>query len=359
MKETALPIDRSVLTGFGTPVWQFGCARFIMTEDTLPPCAGIQREAGAECARLGKKPFVLGGPTALSIVKKALEESLLSADLVPEWMVYDGFCCAETAENWAERYDFDCVIGVGGGRIMDMAKLCAYFKAVPVLNIPTSSATCAAVSSLSVLYSRNGKTVGTLCYEKSVDAVLADTALLLSQPKRLAYAGVLDAMAKKVEIAHYSINDPGLSAAAVLAAYSYQGLYTCGERVCRDSIYLSVPLTGVISGLSRGRNQSNLAHGLYEAVRRVLTAEGLSVLHGELVAIGLFLQMTYDRREEEIPELRAFMQARGMALTLTEAGIGNTEKNRETLLEEMLHSPYFVDTEENRMRLVSAMEVVW
>ena len=111
--------------------------------------------------------------------------------------------------------------------------------------------------------------------------------------------------------------------------------------------------------LSRGRNQSNLAHGLYEAVRRVLTAEGLSVLHGELVAIGLFLQMTYDRREEEIPELRAFMQARGMALTLTEAGIGNTEKNRETLLEEMLHSPYFVDTEENRMRLVSAMEVVW
>ena len=180
----------------------------------------------------------------------------------------------------------------------------------------------------------------------------------MNQPLRLTAAGILDAMAKKIEIEHYNLTDPGLAAAHVLADYTYSFLCTC-DKSTRDSICMCVPITGVISGLSRGRNQSNLGHGIYEEVRKHFTKESAAALHGELVAIGLFLQLAYDGSPDQIAELKMFMQNLGMPLNLTQAGIPDTPLNRHKLYEAMVDSPYFVDNEANRARLRDVMEVVW
>ena len=65
---------------------------------------------------------------------------------------------------------------------------------------PASSATCAAYTPLSVRYTPDGRTVGTLHFDREVNGVLADSAILLAQPTRLYLAGVFDALAKFVEI---------------------------------------------------------------------------------------------------------------------------------------------------------------
>ena len=80
---------------------------------------------------------------------------------------------------------------------MDEAKLVASCADVPVINIPTSTATCAAVTPLSVMYEReSGATIGTIKLMREVDAVLVDLDVLVCQPARLLCAGVMDAMAK-------------------------------------------------------------------------------------------------------------------------------------------------------------------
>ena len=65
---------------------------------------------------------------------------------------------------------------------MDFVKRCAHFANLPVINILTSSATCAAYGALSVRYAPEGKTVGSLHYEDEVNAVIADTWILANQP---------------------------------------------------------------------------------------------------------------------------------------------------------------------------------
>ncbi|MBO5274481.1 MAG: iron-containing alcohol dehydrogenase [Clostridia bacterium] len=365
----SLPIDRSVFTPDGQPVWQFGCRRYIQTSYEKPG-DGILYEAGNEIARLGKRAFIIGGPTALALTRDLLSESLNKCDISAKFITYGGHCSPDTARKM-ETGGYDVIVRVGGGRIMDMSKLIGYFSHLPVVNIPTSCATCAAVSSLSVLYNDDGQTIGTLCYDKSVDSVIVDTALIAAAPHRLTAAGVLDAMAKHIEIEHYFLSDqsetqkdPGLLAARVLAGDNYLRLIEACQNngnLAADAniLYRCIPLTGVISGLSRGRNQSNLGHGLYEEVRRHFTSEGANALHGELVAIGLFLQLAYDQASHKISALRDFMRSLGMPVTLDEMGISGTPEQQDKLFHAMCNSPYFIDTLENRKKLALALTYVW
>ena len=78
-------------------------------------------------------------------------------------------------DDLAEKEGYDVIVGVGGGVLMDFSKLCGYYAKLPVINLPTSSATCACYTPLSVRYTPEGRTVGSRHYDYEVDAVLADT----------------------------------------------------------------------------------------------------------------------------------------------------------------------------------------
>lgn len=54
---------------------------------------------------------------------------------------------------------------------MDFAKLCSHFAEIPVVNMPTSSATCAAYTPLSVRYKPDGRTVGSLHFKREIVCV--------------------------------------------------------------------------------------------------------------------------------------------------------------------------------------------
>lgn len=56
----------------------------------------------------------------------------------------------------AKTKGVDCVAGVGGGSAIDTAKATAYYQGLPVLVIPTVSATDAPCTGLSVIYKDDG-----------------------------------------------------------------------------------------------------------------------------------------------------------------------------------------------------------
>ena len=308
---------------------------------------GILKSLGDEVMRLGHAPLIVGGRTAVSLTRETIEQSVSSACSGYRIEEHLGTCNDERAEAFAElakNEGLDVIVGVGGGVIMDFAKLIAHFAALPVINVPTSSATCAAYTPLSVRYTPDGRTVGTLHYEKEVDAVLVDTAVISTQPPRLLLAGVFDALAKFVEIkqrfneetADYPL---GLNWAYALSKQSYIELSKKTEPCLADMkkgivsntveevIFTSIAATGVISGIARGSNQCALAHKFYETTRLLYPETAAPYLHGEIVGVGLLLQNIFNGECENNEALLSLMRENGMPCSITDVGVERTEKS--------------------------------
>lgn len=319
--------------------FRIGCGRYIQKVGAIETC-------GEEILRFGRAPLIIGGGTALGITREKIRHSI--EKVCPKYRIEEhrGTCNDEAAKAFAalaKEDGFDVIVGVGGGVIMDLAKLTAHFAALPIINIPTSCATCAAYTPLSVRYTPEGRTVGTMHFEKEVDAVLVDTEIMAKQPARLLLAGVFDALAKFVEIKHRFSREGaeyplGLDWAYVLSAHSYSELLKKSE-VClsnmRDGVisgtveevvFTVIAATGVISGIARGSNQTALAHKFYEATRVLFPKESRQYLHGEIVGVGLLLQNKFNGEEGESEELLEMMKRYSMPSSVSSVGVKTTEE---------------------------------
>ena len=334
---------------------------------------------GEELARLGcSKPFIIGGRTALSLVGEDLNRSLDEQGMIAQYYMYTEFCNPDVCEEIVSSFQFldrDAVVGVGGGNVMDAAKLCAAMKGLPVINIPTSSATCAAYTPLSVTYNERGQTVGTRHHLTEVNAILADMNILCRQPARLMVAGVYDALAKLIELrqrmAGKSLDeiDIGLLSSYDLSRFLYDQLLLNlpdavrdvsegkNTKAVYDTVYLTIALTGVISGLARGSNQTAIAHKVYETTRTLFPEEAHDALHGELVALGLIPQLVYNGEEAEACAFREQMKVNGLPVSLAEVGLTATDETLDAYYEKIVNSSAMNGTnDEEKARLRQALE---
>lgn len=341
---------------------------------------GILNSIGAEVLRLGKSPFIVGGKTALSLTSSRIKKSLEGLKLRYRILEHTGTCNDEDAKILAQAAfseGYDVIVGVGGGVIMDFAKMVAHFADLPVVNVPTSSATCAAYTPLSVRYTREGQTVGSFHHECEVNAVLVDTDIIATEPPRLLLAGVFDAMAKFLEIKHrYHEEDLeyplGLDFAYVLSERTYRDLVSKTEKAINDIrngiiseafeqvVFDTVAVTGVISGIARGSNQCALAHKFYEITRVLFAEETREYLHGELVGVGLVLQNIYNGEESRNEELFALMKRYDMPFNISGVGVDSSEETLLNYYERLKNtSSINKDNEDECSRLLLSLRDFW
>ena len=353
--------------------FRIGCGRYIQGKGYISRC-------GEEVLRLGRSPMVIGDETTIAVTREKLESSLGASCNKYEIIIHNGTCNDERATelaDYAKANGYDVIIGVGGGVIMDFAKLCAHFAELPVINIPTSSATCAAYAPLSVRYTVEGKTVGSKHYEREVNAVIADTEIIGAQPVRLLLSGVFDALAKFIEIKQRfnesTENYPmGLDYAYVLSRRSYDVLNSrisgCIEAMKRGEItedtdqviFTAIAATGVISGIARGSNQCALAHKFYETTRTLFPESARPYLHGEIVGIGLLLQNRFNGEEENNTSLLALMRAHNMPCKITDVGIDPSVETFEKYYEMLKNSSAIEsDNTDECRRLREGLTYLW
>ncbi len=351
--------------------FRIGCGRYIQGE-------GYTEKIGEEVLRLGKKPLIIGGKTALSKTQEKLEKSLIEKGITYEIIVHTGTCNEERATELASLADkegYDVIVGVGGGVICDFAKLCAYFAKTPVINIPTSSATCAAYSPLSIRYTPDGRTVGSIHFSYEVDCVIADTRILLEQPVRLFLAGVFDALAKFVEIKQRYTEETttypiGLDYAYVCSKYSYNLLREKTQKCIDDMkkgeitsdfeniIFTTIAATGVISGFTRGSNQSAIAHKFYYASRFFFPQETRNYTHGELVGVGLLIQNHFNGEEKENAQILELMKKYNMPCRVEDVNVKKTDEVFNKYYE-MISQSDVVENEDEEKRFKKALEYLW
>ncbi len=343
--------------------------------------SGVLREIGKEVILLNcKKAFVMGGTTALSLTKETIKNSFIENNIEYSFYEHKGFCVLEHCEEIIKLDAFknaDVVVGVGGGVLMDASKLCAVLANKPVICVPTSSATCAAYAPLSVMYTEIGQNVGTKHHNREVNCLMADMDVLSKQPARLFVSGVYDSMAKLIELNQRLIGkdeseiDIGLRASYELSKFLYERLVNNFDKALEDikaginskevfdCVYLTICLTGVVSGLARGSNQTAIAHKIYDSSRKLFAEKISKHLHGEVVAVGLIVQYAYNGLMEEARTFAKTMESRGMLTSLNQMGVEKTEENHKLLYDKLIESTAMAGTtEEEHKQLFEALKMI-
>ena len=321
-----------------------GGGRYIQSEKA----AGL---LGLELKRHGaKRAFILGGRTALSIASPRFEAGVRAEGIDFFVEEFQGHCtlkkCAELREK-AERYGADMIVGVGGGKALDTAKLVADDMGLGVITVPTSAATCAAFAVLSVVYSDEGDVLYSLFHDREVQSVLVDTDIIARQcPPRMFASGVADALAKYPEIA-FSMDFATdwektvlPSTALALSKHNWDLFLGRGKKAlddiaaktvsvdAEDVLCAAVALTGTVSSLVSGGRQLAVAHSFYDSVCKNFKAQQKKFLHGEIVSAGIPLQMLVNGMDAaQIEKVVAFLRSIGTPVSLRDLDIEPSAAN--------------------------------
>jgi glycerol dehydrogenase-like iron-containing ADH family enzyme len=353
--------------------YKTGAGRYIQEDAALDML-------GTEVARLGNRAFIVAGPNGARVAGPRAHASLEGAGVPYAEQVRDCPTSFEAASELAElarAAGSDVIVAMGGGRIMDLGKAVAASGGWPIVQVPTSIATCAAFTPLSVMYNPDGSFKGTWRYEREVDAVIVDMQVMATQPARLIASGVLDAIAKVPELAH---GTDGLSAddepAGRWCAYQYalannRLLEQFTPAACEEAesgkpgaalervVFLNVALTGIVSALTRGFHQTALAHKFYDGMRTLFPKRAGDYLHGELVAIGLIMQLSYNGQPDEALRTAAFMRSLGMATSLPELGIARDDEGVAALRDYIDDGEFIGADEASQVRYAQAFETLF
>ncbi|MGK7886115.1 MAG: iron-containing alcohol dehydrogenase family protein, partial [Crocosphaera sp.] len=269
---------------------------------------GIISQAGEGISRLGKRPLVVGGKQTLELISDHLKPIFKQFKLTAAFDTYAPDCSETSLKNLTEatkNHQANLIIGVGGGKALDTAKLLAHQQQLPIVTIPTSGATCAAWTALSNVYSNQGAFQYDVPLSRCPDLLILDYNLIKAAPKRTLVAGIGDAIAKWYEASVSSgHSEATLTIAAVqqarvlrdiLLQKSTAALDKIGGEDWREVVNATVLLAGVIGGLGGANCRTVAAHAVHNGLTHIPAAH--DALHGEKVAYGILVQL---RLEEMI-----------------------------------------------------------
>lgn len=294
----------------------------------------------AQIARLGSRPFIVAGDRTLKITQQRLQPLLENQKLDVATVSYGADCCEASLKSLnlsAKEHQADVIIGVGGGKALDTAKLLAFGLDLPVVTIPTSAATCAAWSALSNVYSETGAFLYDVALSRCPDLLILDYDLIATAPESTLVAGIGDAIAKWYEASVSSGNSQQtLTIAAVQQARvlrdilfqkSAAAIKQPGSEAWREVVDATVLLAGVIGGLGGAQCRTVAAHAVHNGLTHI---SGHGSIHGDKVAYGILVQL---RLEEMIQgnqlaasarqQLLKFYAEIGLPKKLDDLGLGN------------------------------------
>lgn len=310
---------------------------------------GAVGELPALLSVLGKKGLIVASP---SVYDKVLPlcgfDWSLDALLVER---FRGECCEEELARLSAivtQKGVDVVVGMGGGKTIDTAKIVADRAGIPVIIIPTIASSDAPCSGCAVVYSKEG-IFDAVSYQKMNPAVvLVDTAIIAAAPVRFLVSGMGDALstwfeARSCERTH-SLNECGgygTMAGFGIARLCYETLLTYGAaaKIAGESHIVTPALERIVeanillSGIGFESAGLAAAHSIHNGLTAL--AETHSFWHGEKVAFGVLagLQLT-DASPDESATVFSFCEEIGLPTTLADIGLGKVDRQKLMLVAE-------------------------
>ncbi len=287
------------------------------------------------------------GKSALFLIDGALFDKLskriaagLDGRIEARFERFNGECCTPEIDRVnaiARDNRSEILVGVGGGKTIDTAKIVAVANRARIVIVPTIASTDAPCSAVAVRYSEHGVYQDSLRLPRNPDAVIVDSALVAAAPARFLVAGIGDALSTFFE-ARSNIESrtdnyvaggfPAPEAGMAIARH-------CHEVLMRDALRAKIAVEAglltkaveniieantLLSGLGFENCGCSAAHGIHDGLTILDEVHGF--FHGEKVAFGtLCLLMLENRDRDEIAAMIRFCRSVGLPTALADLRI--------------------------------------
>jgi len=322
-----------------------------MIKNFISPCRYIQgpgalSKCGEHVKKVGTKAFILGGVTALSQALEKVKNSLTDHEVeVVGIETVIGECTAKRIIEFAEKAKkaaAQVVIGIGGGKAIDIAKGVADQSNSVCIIVPTVASNDAPTSSFSTVYTEDGVVEKLWFYRANPYVVLVDTEIIAKSPVRQLVSGMGDALSTYYEARTCMENGKS----STIAGERPTHLAYAAAKLCRDTLFeyglqakrsvecgvvtpaleRVVEANVLLSGLGFESGGLSAAHGTVEGltVFHHDRSSHISTTHGEEVAFGTIVLLVVEGRpDQEIKDVIEFCRKVGLPTTLKELGIGD------------------------------------
>lgn len=305
--------------------------------------------------------LIITGNKSFEAVKENILPILENKNIIIE--NYLGECCYEHSSTIIKNIigkQVDLILGIGGGKAIDTAKLVANQINKTIFIIPTIASTCAGTSALSVVYNQD-KTFKEIAFFKAPpEKIFIDLETIKNSPSRYTWAGIGDTLAKyyEVKIKHEyclannkKINFPTQMAIElshncknIIIKNSEEGYYSHEINEAFKNVVLTIIVTtGMVSNFIDDFLNGAIAHSVFYGLT-ILPRIEKEHLHGEVVAYGILVQLLLENNLEEYKRLTEFYKKLKFPINLTDVIILEEFLEKENdILEEILRGPDLID----------------
>jgi glycerol dehydrogenase len=315
---------------------------------------GALRELPALVEMFGGKGLILASSTSRDKILPESGIDLNAGSLSVE--PFSGECCESELARLAEiirKSRPDVLVGMGGGKAIDTAKIAADRAGVPVVIVPTIASTDAPCSGCAILYSEGGVFESVYLQKSNPAAVLVDTEIIAKAPVRFLVAGMGDGLATWFEArscgqtqSENACGGLGTLTGLNLARLCYDTLLQYGptamiaaeRHIVTPALEHVVEANILLSGIGFESGGLASAHSIHNGLTAL--AETHAFYHGEKVAFGVLagLQLT-DAPPNESDVVFSFCEEVGLPTTLADLGLGNCDKDGLKAVAEKACSP--------------------
>ncbi|MUM64640.1 NAD(P)-dependent glycerol-1-phosphate dehydrogenase [Acidianus infernus] len=230
-------------------------------------------------------------------------------------------------EEFAKKHESNVILGVGGGKAIDVAKFAAFELNKRFVSIPTAPSHDGITSPFAAIKGL-GKPISMKAKEPT--AIIADIDVLSSAPRRLINAGIGDTVGKIVAVRDWKLaaklrGEYYGDYTASLALLSARHALNCTRIINKDLKYgvrllvEALISSGVAMGMAGSTRPASGSEHLFAHAVEMLYPEG--PLHGELVGVGTIM-MAYIHGIKW-KEIRKALIRIGAPVTAKQLGVPN------------------------------------
>jgi glycerol-1-phosphate dehydrogenase [NAD(P)+] len=308
-KSTWIRLPRNVLVGHGV----------------------IERTAAAvDDLHLSGRPLVVTSPTPREVAGERLLAQFEERGDDPELVVVEAatFESVQRVIDAADRAEAGYLVGVGGGKAIDIAKMAAEDRGVGFVSVPTAASHDGIVSGRGSV--AEGDTRHSVAAEPPL-AVVADTSILADAPWRLTTAGCADIISnytavKDWQLAHRLKNVEYSEYAGALSQMTAEMLVQSADSIkqgLEESAWVVVKAlvsSGVAMSIADSSRPASGAEHLFSHKLDRLVPD--AALHGHQVGVGAILtEYLHSGADGEWRSVRDALASIGAPTTADELGI--------------------------------------